>query len=137
MGFRFALSMSALAATAAIVAVGVGFPLSTKEVCAAPARVSFSEEVLPLLKFRCSACHLPGGEGYEKSGFDISNYQTLMKGTKYGAMIVPGDSDSSSLMRQLDWRVGAEIRMPHNRKQLSTCDRDVIRTWIQQGAQDN
>jgi len=27
--------------------------------------------------------------------------------------------------------------MPHGKKQLSTCDRSTIRTWIRQGAKDN
>ena len=62
-------------------------------------RVSFSEDVLPLLKFKCPVCHLPGGEGYDKSGFDISSYETLMKGTKFGPMVIPGDPELSNLMR--------------------------------------
>jgi len=27
--------------------------------------------------------------------------------------------------------------MPHNKKQLSSCDRSAIRQWIRQGAKDN
>jgi hypothetical protein len=60
-----------------------------------------------------------------------------MKGTKFGAMIIAGDPDASSLMRMLDWGVSPDIRMPHGKKQLSTCDRDLIRTWIFEGAKDN
>ncbi len=61
----------------------------------------------------------------------------MMKGTPYGPMIVPGDPDGSNLMRLLDWRVGKEIQMPHGKKQLSICDRDLIRTWIFKGAKNN
>jgi hypothetical protein len=52
-------------------------------------------------------------------------------------MVIPGDPDSSNLMRLLDWRASPELRMPHGKKKLSTCDRDAIRTWIRQGAPNN
>jgi hypothetical protein len=31
-------------------------------------------------------------------------------------------------MRLLGWGVSADIRVPHGKKQLSICDRDLIRT---------
>ena len=140
MRLRFALCTAAALSLSGALVVGAGIDLSSGSACAAqvnPPSVTFSEDVQPLIKFKCAACHLPGGEGYEKSGFDISSYETLMKGTKFGAVIVPGDADSSSLIRLLDWRVSKEIRMPHEKKQLSICDRDLIRVWILQGAKNN
>src|SRR5262245_32752649 len=91
---------------------------------------SFSEDVMPIFRGRCLGCHQPGGEGYEKSGLDLSTYQGLMKGTKFGPMIVPRDPDSSNLVWLLDWRASPQLRMPHGRKKLSTCDRNTIRAWI-------
>ena len=140
MKVNFTLTLRAVIALSAMVIIGAGIELALTEARAAPPlqpQVSFSEDVLPLLKFRCGSCHLPGGEGYEKSGFDVSSYQTVTIGTKYGRMVVPGDPDTSNLMRLLDWRVSPEIRMPHGNKQLSICDRDMIRTWIWNGAKDN
>jgi hypothetical protein len=61
----------------------------------------------------------------------------LMKGTKFGAMVIPGDPDSSNLVWLLDWRAGPQLRMPHGTKKLSTCDRDEIRRWIREGANNN
>jgi hypothetical protein len=106
-------------------------------VCAARAEVSFSEDVFPIFKGRCLQCHQPGGEGYEKSGLDLSTYEGVMKGTKYGPMVIPGDPDMSNLMVLLDWRASPELRMPHGKKKLSTCDRDTIRHWIREGAKNN
>ncbi len=102
-------------------------------------RVSFSGDILPLLKWRCSSCHQPGGEGYEKSGLDLTSYAGVMKGTKFGPMVIPGDPDSSNLMHLLDWpaHVSPQLRMPHGKTKLSICDRDAIRTWIGEGAQNN
>ena len=133
----------ALGAATALSAMVLGGGESKSPLCQAQAvqplapRVSFSEDVLPLLKFRCSSRHQLGGEGYEQSGLDLTSYEGVMKGTKFGPMVIPGDPESSNLMRLLDWRTSAEIRMPHGKKQLSTCDRDTIRTWIWEGAKDN
>ena len=124
-----ALSVAAL--------VGVGITASVKQACAAETKVSFSQDILPLLQWRCSSCHQPGGAGHEKSGVDLTSYEGLMKGTKFGPVVIPGDPESSTLMRLLDWRVAPEIRMPHEKKKLSTCDRDEIRHWISQGAKNN
>ena len=106
-------------------------------VCAANAVMSFKDDVLPIFKGRCIDCHQPGGEGYEKSGLDLRTYEGVMKGTKFGSMVTPGNPDISNLTWLLDWKASPEIRMPHGKTKLSICDRDVIREWIRQGAKDN
>jgi len=133
-------SLFALAATASMaVAVGGMIMLAGQPspVQAASTQISFKEDVYPIFKGRCIDCHRPGGAGYQQSGLDLTTYQGLMKGTKYGPMVVPGKPELSSLMRMLDWKVAPAIRMPHGKKKLSICDRDAIREWIRQGAKDN
>ena len=125
-----------------IVALGVGLAtsvgiLNAPNACAAEEIVSFKEDILPLFKWRCASCHEPGGAGYEKSGLDLTSYAGVMKGTKFGTMVVPREPESSNLMLLLDWRAAPALRMPHGKKQLSSCDRSTIRTWIRQGAKDN
>ena len=140
MRFIVPASLAAVTVVSAAALVGMGIGLPFGSACAAqpkPQQVTFSEDILPLLQFRCSSCHKPGGEGFEKSGLDLTSYQGLMKGSKYGPMIVPSHPDTSNLMLLLDWRVPLEMRMPHGKKQLSICDRDEIRTWIFNGAKDN
>ena len=70
-------------------------------------------------------------------GLDLTSYAGVMKGTKFGPMVIPGDPESSNLMLLLDWRASPELRMPHGKKQLSSCDRNAIRSWIREGAKDN
>jgi Planctomycete cytochrome C len=125
-----------------VVALGMGMVtsvgiLNSPNACAAEEIVSFKEDILPLLKWRCASCHEPGGAGYEKSGLDLTSYAGVMKGTKFGPMIIPREPESSNLMLLLDWRAAPALRMPHGKKQLSSCDRGSIRTWIRQGAKDN
>ena len=128
------------AAAAAIGATVFGeIVYSSNRLCAAPANppTSFSEDILPLFQWRCAGCHQPGGTGLEVSGLDLTSYEGIMKGTKFGPMIIPGDPDSSNLMLLLDWRASPKIRMPHGQKQLSICDRNSIRAWIREGARNN
>ena len=134
------LAMIALAVT---VVVSIGATLPTAGQNAAPAKksraptTSFSEDVFPIFKGRCIDCHRPGGAGYEASGLDLTTYEGVMKGTKFGKMVIPGDPDTSNLMWLLEWRGKPETRMPHGQKQLSICDRTAIRRWILDGAPNN
>ena len=125
------LSMT-LAVGGAVILAGRPSP-----VCAANAVVSFNDDILPIFKGRCINCHQPGGEGYEKNGLDLTTYAGVMKGTKFGSMVTPGNPDTSNLVWLLDWKGSPEIRMPHGKTKLSICDRDAIREWIRQGAKDN
>ncbi len=127
----------AAAALVGLTAISANVTMPSRLACAAEAVISYAEDVAPIFRGRCVSCHAPGGQGYEASGLDLTSYAGLMKGTRYGPMIVPGDPEVSNLMRLLDWRASAELRMPHGKKKLSVCDRDAIRAWIRQGAKDN
>ena len=137
MKVSFTQTLRVVTALSAMVLIGVGVELPLRQACGAQPQVSFSEDILPLLKWKCASCHQSGGEGYEKSGLDLTSYEGVMKGTKFGPMVVPGDPDLSNLMLLLDWRAAPAIRMPHGKKQLSICDRNTIRTWIMEGAKGN
>lgn len=123
----------ALATAGGMILVGT----TPQDACAASAKTSFAEDVLPIFRGRCFGCHAPGGEGVEKSGLDLTTYEGVMKGTKYGPMVIAGDPQGSNLMWLLDHRGKPETRMPHGGKKLSTCDRDAIRSWIREGAKNN
>jgi len=124
-------------ALAVVTTLGVGLTTPMRNACAAQAQQSFAEDVMPIFRGRCVSCHQPGSDGFEKSGLDLTTYAGVMKGTKFGPMVIPKDPESSNLMLLLDWRASAELRMPHGKKKLSTCDRDTIRSWIREGAKDN
>jgi len=147
--------MFAAAVTLGIVAVaGIQITTSSSAYCApqsnqqkqqtaqqkqqtSQSKMSFREDVVPIFRGRCESCHQPGGEGTQKSGLDLTTYAGVMKGTKYGPMVIPGDPESSNLILLLDWRASPELRMPHGKKQLSSSDRNAIRAWIREGAKDN
>jgi hypothetical protein len=116
--------------------------------------ISFRNDVNPILQQNCSVCHTPGGAGYAKSGFSVQNYHTVMKGTRYGAAVIPGSSISSSLVLLLKHGADPSISMPkmyhissssHEKnvvveqqaQRLSPHDLWLISTWVDQGAKDN
>ncbi len=100
--------------------------------------VSFSQDVKPVLDRRCGECHTPGQPGYEASQLSFASYDDLMTGTRFGAVVVPGDSLGSTLVVLVEGRADPSISMPHgDAEPLRQGEIDVIKTWIEQGAPNN
>lgn len=99
--------------------------------------VSYKASVQPVLEKYCIECHKPGGEGFEKSGQDMTSYSGLMKGTKFGATVKANDSFTSALVMLIEGRADSSIKMPHSREAIPADDIKTIKTWIDQGAKDN
>ncbi len=98
---------------------------------------TFKAEVMPILEKHCLECHVPGQDGYEKSGLDLRTYESLMKGTNYGSIIVEGDAFTSNMMVLIEGRAGPNLKMPHGRKDLTKWEKVILRRWINRGAQNN
>ncbi|MGA8615907.1 MAG: c-type cytochrome domain-containing protein [Xanthobacteraceae bacterium] len=105
------------------------------QACAQHSRVSFAEDIAPIFKGWCVSCHQPGGDGYNASGLDLTSYDGVMKGTKFGPMVIPSHPDESNLLVLVEGR--AKVRMPFGHKALPNCLRNNIWTWIFQGAKNN
>jgi hypothetical protein len=105
--------------------------------CSGEHRAGYTADVRPILDKRCAECHMPDMEGAQKSGFQIDSYASIMKGTKFGPVIVPGSADSSTLYILVAGKADPKINMPHGKESLSASEIDTIRRWIDQGALDN
>ncbi|MEN8175034.1 MAG: hypothetical protein ABFS23_04685 [Pseudomonadota bacterium] len=106
--------------------------------------ISFQNDIAPILSEHCVECHVPGGDGYEKSGLLLTedssttaSYDNLMRGTRYGPVIVVGDAESSTLVRIVEGRVDPSIKMPHGKGSLSAEQQAALRQWVEQGASNN
>ena len=115
--------------------------------------VSFKADVYPVLSRNCLTCHKPGGEGYAASGLSMESHEMLMKGTKFGPVIVPGSSLNSSLVLLIEHKADPAISMPKRpadktgkskahllvwtSEQLPGKEIDLIKKWIDQGAKNN
>lgn len=60
-----------------------------------------------------------------------------MTGTKFGPVIVAGDSFSSTLIILVGGRADASITMPHEGQGLNAGEIEALKSWIDQGALDN
>jgi hypothetical protein len=98
--------------------------------------LTYQANVKPIIDANCTSCHVPGGEGYEKSGLRMDSHEALMKGTQFGPVIVPGSSVSSTLYRLVSGQADPSIRMPHGATALPDADVATIATWIDQGAKN-
>ncbi|MGA7178535.1 MAG: c-type cytochrome domain-containing protein [Thiobacillaceae bacterium] len=101
------------------------------------ASVSFANQVKPILDQNCIECHKAAGQGYAKSGLRLDSYESLMAGTKFGPVIKPGSSISSSLYLLVAGKADPSIRMPHGKAPLSSESVELIKDWIDQGAKNN
>ena len=119
-----------LAVAALVLAIGPG--------CARKQEVSYQKDVAPLLAKHCASCHMPGQAGYVVSGFELKDYQSLMKGTSFGPVVLPGDALTSVLVMLIEGRADPSIKMPHGGANLMTeTEIKTIRDWVQQGAKNN
>lgn len=92
--------------------------------------VDFSRDVEPLLRKRCHACH---GGVTQMSGLRLDDKVSALKGGNSGAVIVPGKSAESRLVRLV---AGLEEKkvMPPGGPRLSPQEVDLLRAWVDQGA---
>lgn len=104
----------------------------------AAGEVSYKTDIRPIIDDYCLNCHKPGGKGYIKSGLDMRTYKSLMKGTKFGTVIKPGDSYTSILVQVVEGRVHPSIKMPYGMNGGLAKDKiELLRKWVQQGARNN
>ena len=100
--------------------------------------VSYSKDIEPIIAANCLECHANGGAGEVKSGLSMVTHADLMKGTKFGSIIKPGDSLSSTLVLLIEGKADPSIKMPHgDRPGLSKAEIKILRQWIDQGALNN
>ena len=118
------------------IAIAVGIVLIAG--CGGAPEVSYQADVKPIIDKHCKSCHTEGGEGVEASGLVLDSYEDLMKGTRYGPVVIAGDSLSSALNILVEGRADESIRMPHGGSSPLTVEEiQTLKLWVDQGAQDN
>src|SRR5436853_2598671 len=90
---RILLCPSWRVAAATVLAVVLAVPAA-----AAP---TFDRDVKPIFERRCSSCH---GEEKQRGGLNLATLADVMKGGEDGAVVVPGKSDESLMIKLLEHR---------------------------------
>jgi len=93
--------------------------------------VSYSEHVQPLFNQTCalSGCH---NDASQAGGLSLTSYGNL---TLRPNIVVPFAPEESLLYLRIEGQLGEQ--MPLNRPPLNRNQRDGIRTWIEEGADNN
>lgn len=106
-----------------VAALALGIPAG-----AAPAKVQFSRQVLPVLTAECRGCHMGSAA---PGGYTMESAEKLAAGGRHGAAVVPGKSASSTLVKYLTGEI--KPQMPPG-KPLPLDKVALIRRWIDEGA---
>ncbi|MEP7109600.1 MAG: DUF1553 domain-containing protein [Ferruginibacter sp.] len=94
-------------------------------------KVDFTLQVKPIINKNCITCH---GGVRQKAGFSLLFREEALGNTKSGKpAIIPGDAEHSEIIRRLTLK-DPEERMPYKHDPLSSENIDIIRRWINEGA---
>ena len=94
---------------------------------AEPDAIEFVRDVAPILQRHCIRCHGPGNK---KSDVSLASPADLRE-QQY---LLPGDAAASELIHIIGGEDGERPRMPEEGNPLTSDQVDVIRRWIDQGA---
>ncbi len=101
------------------------------EAAIAPApTVCFNEEVLPIFQSNCSKSNCHSAERSE-SGYTLDNYANIIK-----KGIIPGNAANSKIYNILLAENGDKIMPPPGQYPLSDEQKNLIKTWINEQAEN-
>lgn len=105
---------------------------------AAQGRVDFAAQVLPVLKERCFSCHASRESGARvgkpKGGLRLDGVAWMLRGGEGGAALTPGSANQSPIYTRTALPADHDDRMPAKGDPLTLEQRDVLRRWIDEGA---
>lgn len=113
-----------------VIVISLGSAQSKKQ------KVSFKEDVMPVLQKKCMNCH--NTEDESPSGLYLDTYNELMKGeSKHGPVVKPKKGEESVIILKLRGTATFGKQMPRGKKPLDEETIEMISTWIDQGAKNN
>lgn len=107
--------------------------------CITTPQISYQRDVHPIFVDKCIDCHTPpNGEGYKKTGLEMNSYETLMEGSIYGPVVVPGNSKTSPLNMLVEGRAGnLSLKLKNKHKPITDHEIEILHLWVEQGARNN
>ncbi len=97
----------------------------------ASAKVDFLRQIQPIFESSCYGCH---GPKMQMAGLRLDEKTGAFAGGQSGAVILPGKSADSPLYRRVAG-LGDQPRMPMGGKALEASQIELIRAWIESGAE--
>ena len=97
-----------------------------------PAKPTFDEDVLPVLKQHCTNCH---GNDKQKGDLNVATFAALQKGGSAGGVVTPGNPDKSRLFTMSSHK--EEPKMPPSGAKIPDPHLNLLKLWIEQGGREN
>src|SRR5882762_5673081 len=92
----------------------------------------FESKIRPLFAEHCYSCHSEKAEKL-KGGLRLDSAEGLLKGGDSGAAIVPGDADTSLLIKAVRY-TDPDLQMPPKNKKLPPEQIASLEAWVKMGA---
>lgn len=89
------------------------------------ATVSFTKDIAPWLVDQCSRCHINADRG----GFSLATFAAIIKGSKGGVVLFPGDPVASRLVETIETG-----DMPRSGNKVSPENLAKLKLWVTEGA---
>lgn len=103
----------------------------TSSLAQAAEPIDFNKQIRPIFKERCYSCH---GAKKQESGLRLDKRQEAMAGGETGPAIVPGDTSRGLLLKYVQSE-DPELIMPAKGDRLTRKQIDLLKRWIDEGAQ--
>jgi hypothetical protein len=97
------------------------------------AEVDFSRDILPILADKCFHCHGPDAKA-RKANLRFDTKEGAFRLRKGKAVIVPGDSAASELVRRITADEDERMPPPESNRSLTTKQIDLLKKWVEEGA---
>ena len=92
--------------------------------------VDYGTQIQPIFNSSCINCHNPNSGGWNNHELDLTSYAGVMAGSEDGAVIAPGNAESSVLYQEI-----FSGNMPDgNNPDLSSSQINLVADWINEGA---
>ncbi|MBL8763956.1 MAG: PSD1 domain-containing protein [Phycisphaerae bacterium] len=96
----------------------------------------YGRDIRPILSDRCFKCHGPD-EGSRQAKLRLDDRDAATAPREHGAAVIPGDAGSSALWKRISAHQAEEVMPPPTagKKPLSETEKDLLRRWIDAGAE--
>ncbi len=97
--------------------------------------ISFNRDIRPILSENCFACH-GFDPKHRKADLRLDTFEGATEDRKGSRAIVPGDLENSDLWERINSDDPEEVMPPpkSHKPTLNAAQRQVLKTWIEQGA---
>lgn len=103
-----------------------------RRIAAPEEAIVFADVIQPIFEKKCSGCH---SESSLKGELLLQSLAGLQKGGKSGPLYIPGQPDTSLLIRRIHLPLEDKKRMPPASKpQLTAAEENILYNWVKSGA---